>query len=360
MPTILAINPGSTSTKIALFRDEHCAFTESCSHSAAELSAYTTIFSQYELREKTILAVLDKKGVNIEEIDAFVGRGGLLHPVSSGTFLVGGAMLAELEAATYGEHASNLGALLASRLAARLARPAYIVDPVVVDELAPEARLTGHPLLPKVSIFHALNHKAVGRKAAALLGRSYNQLRLIIAHLGGGISVAAHQEGRVVDVNNALNGDGPFSPERSGTLPARALTRLCFSGEFSEREIAQMISGKGGVVAYLGVNDMRQVAARVEAGDAQARLVYLAMASQIAKEIGSMATVLQGRVDAVVLTGGIAWDQPFVELISERVRFIAPLLLFPGEEEMEALALGALRVLRGEEPAQRYDPQPAG
>lgn len=351
---ILAINPGSTSTKIALYEDETCRFAETLSHSADELRPFTTVFSQYAWRQQAIKGVLTQKGVALAEVDAFVGRGGLLRPVTSGTYQVGASMLRQLESAQYGEHASNLGAILAFQLAAVHGRPAFIVDPVVVDELMPEARLTGHPRLPKQSIFHALNHKAVGRKAATQLGKPYDQLNLVIAHLGGGISVAAHARGRVVDVNNALNGDGPFSPERSGTLPARALAGLCFSGELTEKEIARMITGQGGVVAYLGVNDMRQVVARIEAGDETALLVYQAMAGQIAKEIGSMATVLHGKVDAVVLTGGIAYDHRFVALISERVRFIAPLLLFPGEEEMEALALGALRVLHDEEMAKIY------
>lgn len=354
MFTVLAINPGSTSTKIALYQDESALFTTTLHHPAEQIGQYPTIISQYSFRQEAIEAVLSREHVDLAAIDAFVGRGGLLKPIPSGTYLVEPAMLEQLEAAAVGEHASNLGAILARQLASRHAKPAFIVDPVVVDELEPEARLTGHPLLPKTSIFHALNHKAVGRKAAARLGRDYQALNLIIAHLGGGISVAAHRSGRVVDVNNALNGDGPFSPERSGTLPAYALVKLCYSGNYSEKEIAKMITGKGGVVAYLGLNDMRQVERMIEAGDEQAALVYRAMAGQVAKEIGAMATVLHGRVDAILLTGGIAFDGKFTELINERVRFIAPVLIFPGEEEMEALALGALRVLRGEETARHY------
>ncbi len=355
MFTILVINPGSTSTKIALFHDETPVFTASMAHSSQELTPYPSVYSQYAFRRQAILRILEERGVQIGEIDAFVGRGGLLHPVTSGTFQVGETMLTQLEKAEFGEHASNLGAILAYELASLHDRPAYIVDPVVVDELEPEARLTGHPLLPKQCIFHALNHKAVGRKAALQLGKPYEQLNLIIVHLGGGISVAAHRQGRVIDVNNALNGDGPFSPERSGTLPAYGLVKLCFSGNYTEREISKMITGKGGVVAYLGVNDMRQVLAMIDRGDAQALLVYQAMAGQIAREIGSMAAVLSGQVDAVALTGGIAHDDRFTGLIRERVSFIAPVLLFPGEEEMEALALGALRVLRGEEQAKAYE-----
>ncbi len=355
MFTLLVINPGSTSTKIALFRDDTPLFTASLPHSSEELAPFTTIYSQYGFRRQAILKILEEKGIMLEEIDAFVGRGGLLHPVTSGTYRVGLAMLNQLEKADFGEHASNLGAILAHELAAPYGRPAFIVDPVVVDELDPEARLTGHPLLPKQCIFHALNHKAVGRKAAGQLGKPYDALNLIIAHLGGGISVAAHRHGRVVDVNNALNGDGPFSPERSGTLPAKALVRLCFSGRYSEHEISRMITGKGGVVAYLGVNDMRLVTSMIQQGDAKALLVYRTMAGQVAKEIGGMATVLNGEVDAIVLTGGIAYDEEFIGLIRAHVAFIAPVLLFPGEEEMEALALGGLRVLRGEEEAKEYN-----
>lgn len=357
MFTVLAINPGSTSTKIALFRDESVLFTTTLHHPAEQIGQYPTIISQYSFRQEAIETVLNREHVDLATIDAFVGRGGLLKPIPSGTYWVEPVMLEQLEAAVVGEHASNLGAILAHKLASRHGKPAFIVDPVVVDELEPEARLTGHPLLPKTSIFHALNHKAVGRKAAVQLGRDYSQLNLIIAHLGGGISVAAHRQGRVVDVNNALNGDGPFSPERSGTLPAYGLAKLCFSGGYTEKEIAKMITGKGGVVAYLGLNDMRQVERMIEAGDEQAALVYRAMAGQVAKEIGAMATVLQGHIDAILLTGGIAFDGRFIALVRDRIGFIAPVLIFPGEEEMEALALGALRVLRGEETPLHY---PAG
>jgi butyrate kinase len=352
--TILAINPGSTSTKIALFQESSILFAETLPHSAELISQFPTVFSQCDFRQQAIQEILQRREVNLESIDAFVGRGGLLHSIPSGTYLVEEPMLRQLETAEIGEHASNLGAILAQKLASMHSRPAYIVDPVVVDELQPEARLTGHPLLPKQSIFHALNHKAVGRKAADRLGKPYDQLNLVIAHLGGGISVAAHKRGRVIDVNNALNGDGPFSPERSGTLPAGALAKLCFAGKYSEQEIGKMITGKGGIVAYLGVNDMRKVAAMIQAGDDQAELVYRAMAGQIAKEIGSMAAVLRGEVDALVLTGGIAFDSQFIDLICQHVKFIAQILIFPGEEEMEALALGALRVLRGEEEAKHY------
>ncbi len=357
MSTILTINPGSTSTKLALFDDEKLQFAENLHHPAQILSQFPTIFSQLEFRLDAIDKILLQRGMPIQEIDCFVGRGGLIRPIPSGTYLVDARLLADLQAGVMGEHASNLGGILANRLATLHQRPAYIVDPVVVDELQEVARISGHPLLPRISIFHALNHKAVGRKAAQQLQKKYEALNLIVAHLGGGISIAAHDHGRVIDVNNALNGEGPFSPERAGTLPAGELVKLCFSGKYSQREIARMITGEGGMVAHLGTNDMRQVADRAHGGEKKAELLYRAMAYQIAKNIGAMAAVLSGNVDAIVLSGGIAHDRIFITWIEERVRFIAALVTIPGEEEMEALALGALRVLRKEEEAKIYRPE---
>lgn len=360
MHRILVINPGSTSTKIALFENEQELFAQNLHHTSEELAPFANIIAQLPLRLNAIGRFLEKNHIAADSIDAYVGRGGLLHPIASGTYYVNERMIADLERGVLGEHASNLGGLLAQKLAAANDKPAFIVDPVVVDELEALARLSGHPLLPRKSIFHALNHKAVGRKAAAQLGKSYQDLNLIIAHLGGGISVAAHARGRVIDVNNALDGEGPFSPERTGTLPAGDLARLCFSTQYTLKEILKMIVGKGGMVAYLGNNDMRQVVRRIQEGDDQARIVYEAMAYQVAKEIGAMSTVLAGRVDAVVLTGGIAFDATLTGWIRERVSFVAPVLILPGEEEMEALALGALRILSREEPAREYAPSENG
>jgi butyrate kinase len=353
---ILVINPGSTSTKIALFENEQELFAQNLHHSAEELAPFPSIIAQLPLRLQAIERFLEKNNIVLETIDAFVGRGGLLHPIPSGTYYVNERMVADLEAGVSGEHASNLGGLLAQKLAKSNDKPAFIVDPVVVDEMDVSARFSGHPLLPRKSIFHALNQKAIGRKAAAQLGKHYQELNLIIAHLGGGISVAAHAHGRVVDVNNALDGDGPFSPERSGTLPAGDLARLCFSGTYALKEVQKMIVGKGGIVAYLGSNDMRLIVQRIADGDENARAVYHALAYQVAKEIGAMSCVLSGRVDAIVLTGGIAFDNTLTGWIRERVEFIAPVHIIPGEEEMEALALGALRVLCQEEQARPYDP----
>jgi butyrate kinase len=357
---ILVVNPGSTSTKIALFENEQELFAQNLHHSTEELAPFSTIIAQLPLRLQAIERFLEKNSIAPETIDAFVGRGGLLHPIPSGTYYVNERMVADLERGVSGEHASNLGGLLAHRLASRNRKPAFIVDPVVVDEMDAPARFSGHPLLPRKSIFHALNQKAIGRKAAAQIGKKYQELYLVIAHLGGGISVAAHARGRVIDVNNALDGEGPFSPERSGTLPAGDLARLCFSGNYKLVEIQKMIVGKGGIVAYLGSNDMRMVVQRIAEGDESARAVYYALAYQVAKEIGAMSCVLNGKVDAIVLTGGIAFDNTLTGWIRERVAFIAPVYVIPGEEEMEALALGALRVLCQEEQARPYNPVEPG
>ena len=356
MFAILVINPGSTSTKIAMFHDKECAFSYSISHDSDELAVFGTINDQTDFRINAIKTVLHKEKIELERIDAFVGRGGLLKPISSGTFTVDANMLDDLQKGVLGQHASNLGGIIAHRFAEKYSKPAYIVDPVVVDELQDIARLSGHPLLPRKSIFHALNQKSVARQAAATLGKSYESCNLIIAHLGGGISVGAHHNGRVIDVNNALNGEGPFSPERSGTLPAADLVDICFSGKYTRHEIQKMIKGAGGIVGYLGVNDLRKVNKMLEkeGPDSFAHLVYRAMVYQIAKEIGCMAAVLKGKVDAIVLTGGITQDQQIVKLIADYVSFLGVILTIPGEEEMSALAAGALKVLKGEEKAKNY------
>ena len=351
---IFVINPGSTSTKVALYEDECEIFVENLTHSTNDLANFPNISSQYPFRFQAISAILGHREIARESIAAFVGRGGLLRSIPSGTYLVDETMLNDLHAAPLGEHASNLGGILANAFAAAVGKPAFIVDPVVVDELDPVARFSGHPELPRISIFHALNHKAVARKAAAKLGKAYSEVNLIVAHLGGGISIASHKRGKVVDVYNALDGEGPFSPERTGTLPVGALVRLCFSGKYSHQEIQNMVKGQGGIVAYLGINDMREVTRLIQSGNKHAEMVYHAMAYQVAKEIAAHSAVLKGAVDAVVLSGGIAHDQQFVSWIEQRCSFIAPVMVFPGEEEMEALALGALRVLRGEEKAKDY------
>lgn len=354
MLKIMVINPGSTSTKIALYLDEQETFTENIHHTPEDLFDFSNILSQFDFRFKTIQTQLNQNNIDINSVDAFVARGGLLKPIPSGTYVVNEAMIADLKAGVQGEHASNLGALLAAQFASQTKKPAFIVDPVVVDEMDDIARLSGHPQLPRKSIFHALNHKAVGRRAAAELGKRYKDVNLIIAHLGGGISVGAHKRGRVVDVNNALDGEGPYTPERSGTLPAGDLVRLCFSGKYDQKTIYKMIKGKGGIVAYLGVNDMKEVARRIDEGDEFAKKVYHGLAYQLAKQITAISAVLKGDIDGIVLTGGVAYDGTFINWVKERCSFLAPIFVYPGEKEMEALALGALRVLKNKEKAKQY------
>ncbi|SCZ02855.1 butyrate kinase [Alkaliphilus peptidifermentans] len=352
---ILTINPGSTSTKIAIFDNEKPVFEEVLRHSSEEIGKYSNIFGQYEFRKNVILETLNEKGINLTKLAAVVGRGGLLKPITGGTYQVDDNMLKDLKVGVLGEHASNLGGVLAYEIATQLNIPSFIVDPVVVDEMDEVARISGMPEIERKSILHALNQKAVARRAAKDLGKRYDEINLIVAHLGGGISVGAHEKGRVIDVNNALDGEGPFSPERTGGLPVGDLAKLCFSGKYTHAEIKKKITGKGGLVAYLGTNDGRDVVKMMEEGDKNAELVYKAMAYQVSKEIGSCAAVLKGKVDAILLTGGIAYDKIFTGWIKDSVEFISEVMIYPGEDEMIALAEGGLRVLRGEEEAKRYE-----
>ena len=351
---ILVINPGSTSTKVALFSNEQLLFDKKIEHSSEELSVFHKIIDQYEFRLGIILNFLKGKGIDHSALDAVVGRGGLLKPIASGTYRVNEKMLEDLHKGVSGEHASNLGGVLAHGIAEKLYIPSYIIDPVVIDEMKPVARISGIPEIPRISILHTLNQKAVARKAALDLGKNYKKVNFVVAHLGGGISVGIHCKGNIIDVNNALNGEGPFTPERSGGLPVGALVNLCFSGKFTKEEILKKIKGKGGLVAYLNTNDVREVIIRIEQGDKKAKLILEAMAYQIAKEIGAAATVLKGQIDAIILTGGIAYANEFVNMIRDRVSFISLVMVYPGEEEMLALCEGALRVLKGEEVAKIY------
>lgn len=351
---ILVINPGSTSTKVALFSNEQLLFDKKIEHSSEELSVFHKIIDQYEFRLGIILNFLKGKGIDHSALDAVVGRGGLLKPIASGTYRVNEKMLEDLHKGVSGEHASNLGGVLAHGIAEKLYIPSYIIDPVVIDEMKPVARISGIPEIPRISILHTLNQKAVARKAALDLGKNYKKVNFVVAHLGGGISVGIHCKGNIIDVNNALNGEGPFTPERSGGLPVGALVNLCFSGKFTKEEILKKIKGKGGLVAYLNTNDVREVIIRIEQGDKKAKLILEAMAYQVAKEIGAAATVLKGQIDAIILTGGIAYANEFVNMIRDRVSFISLVMLYPGEEEMLALCEGALRVLKGEEVAKIY------
>jgi butyrate kinase len=350
---ILAINPGSTSTKIAIFLGEEKIIGQNISHSTEELAPFPRIIDQHKFREKVILNFLKENKFDVTLLAAVVGRGGLLTPMASGTYLVDDDMVDFLKKNKM-EHASNLGALLASDIARSIHVDAFIVDPVVVDEMADIARITGLPELPRISIFHALNQKAAAREAAKKIAKPYENCRLIVAHLGGGISIGAHLNGKVVDVNNALNGDGPFAPERAGSLPSWSLVELALSGKYDQAALKKKITGKGGIVAHLNINDMRKVEELVKAGDAKATQVFDAMAYNVAKEIGSLAAVLEGRIDAIVLTGGIAFDEYFVKLVRCRVEFLAPLIILPGEDEMTALTQGALRVLSGEEAPKKW------
>jgi len=352
---VLAINPGSTSTKIAIYDNEKEVFEETLRHPSDEINKYDKIFDQYDFRKDVILDTLNEKGINLTKLDAVIGRGGLLKPIQGGTYKVTDNMIEDLKVGVLGEHASNLGGILAHEIAEQLNIPSFIVDPVVVDEMDAVARISGMPELERKSIFHALNQKAVARRAAKEKGKSYNESNFIVAHLGGGISIGAHKDGRVIDVNNALDGEGPFSPERSGGLPVGDLAKVCYAGEIPHGELKKKVKGKGGLVAYLCTNDGREVNKMIDGGDEKAEIVYKAMAYQVSKEIGMCAAVLKGKVDAIILTGGIAYDKKFINWISESVEFISEVIVYPGEDEMTALAEGGLRVLRGEEEAQIYD-----
>lgn len=351
---ILTINPGSTSTKIGVYDNERSIFEKTIRHDSQIINNFERVIDQYSLRKETILETLHEEGINISRLSAVVGRGGLLRPIEGGTYAVNDAMLEDLRIGYSGEHASNLGGILAFEIATQLNIQSFIVDPVVVDEMEPIAKISGFAQFERKSIFHALNQKAVARRVANDLNKKYEELNIVVTHMGGGITVGVHKNGRVIDVNNGLHGEGPFSPERAGTVPAGDLVSMCFSGEYYADEIMKKIVGKGGLVGYLGTNDAITVEKMVESGDEKAKLVYDAMAYQIAKEIGAASTVLNGEVDAIILTGGLAYGKQFVEKITDRISWIADVVVHPGENELQALAEGALRVLRNEEEAKSY------
>lgn len=354
MTRLLIINPGSTSTKIAVFDDENSIFEETLRHSVEEISRFDKIYDQYEFRKNIIVKALEKNSISIDSLDGVVGRGGLLKPIEGGTYEVNDKMLEDLKVGYLGEHASNLGGIIAYEIAKEIGKSSFIVDPVVVDEMQDVARISGLKEIERKSIFHALNQKAVARRHANKLGKKYEGLNLIIAHLGGGVSVGAHEKGKVIDVANALDGEGSFSPERSGSLPVGDLMKLCFSGKYTLDEVKKMLKGNGGMVSYLNTNDAREVSERAKNGDKYAELIYNAMAYQVAKEIGACAAVLKGKVDGILITGGIAYDKEFTSWVEERVKFISDVTVYPGEDELMALAEGGLRVLRGEEEAKLY------
>ena len=350
----LIINPGSTSTKIGVFEDETLLFEETLRHSTEEIAQYASIVDQKDFRKQIILDLLAKKNFDINSLQVIVGRGGMLKPIPGGTYAVSDELLEDLKIGKQGQHASNLGGILAREIGDSIGVPSYIVDPVVVDELMPIARYSGVPELPRTSVFHALNQKAVAKRYAKEKGVSYDSLNLIVVHMGGGVSVGAHEKGRVVDVFNALDGDGAFSPERAGAVPSGALIKMCFSGQYTEKEVYKKIVGNGGFNAYLGTNDMRDVAKMVADGDAHADEVREAFILQVCKNIGSMSCVLKGKVDQIIVTGGIAYNKDVVDKMEERAGFIAPFTVYPGEDELLALTQGALRVMNGEEEAMKY------
>lgn len=355
---ILAINPGSTSTKIAVYHNTRPVFLRTISHNPEQLEQYDNIANQFELRHDAILYELDQARITRKEIEIVIGRGGLLKPLKSGVYSINDEMRNDLLMGAQGEHASNLGGLIADAIAAKIpGARAFIADPVVVDEMHEVARFTGHPLFRRHSIFHALNQKATGRAYARLLNKKYEDLNLVVAHLGGGISVGAHYQGRIIDVNQALDGEGPFSPERTGSLPMGELAAWCLNGSHTLSEIKHTLSGQGGYIAYFGTNNAYEIELMARDGDEKARTLQDAMAYQIGKEIGAYAAVLHGKIDAIILTGGMAHNTAIVEYIKSMVSFIAPVVIYPGEDEMHSLAMNAFLVAKGELMPKEYSPE---
>ena len=350
----LVINPGSTSTKIGLFEDETLLFDETLRHSTEEISQYASIIDQKDFRKDIIVNFLKEKDFDINSLDVIVGRGGMLKPIPSGTYAVSDNLLEDLKVGVSGQHASNLGGILAREIGDSIGVPSYIVDPVVVDEMEDVARVSGVPEIQRKSVFHALNQKAVAKRYAKETGKPYEDMNLIVVHLGGGVSVGPHKNGKIIDIFNALDGDGAFSPERAGGVPSGALIKMCFSGEYTEKEVYKKIVGNGGFNAHLGTNDMREVLKMINAGDEKAKLVKDAFIYQLSKNIGAMASVLKGKVDAIIVTGGIAYNQIVVDELKDYCGWIAPFVVYPGEDELLALVQGGLRVLNGEEKAMEY------
>ena len=350
----LIINPGSTSTKIGVFEDETLLFEETLRHSTEEIAQYASIVDQKDFRKEIIVNLLNEKNFDIKSLNMVVGRGGMLKPIPGGTYAVTDDLLEDLKIGKQGQHASNLGGILAREIGDSIGVPSFIVDPVVVDEMMPIARYSGVPELPRTSVFHALNQKAVAKRYANEIGKAYTDLNLIVVHMGGGVSVGAHKNGRVIDIFNALDGDGAFSPERAGSVPSGALVKMCFSGKYTEKEVYKKLVGNGGFNAYMGTNDMRDVEKAVLSGDKNAEEIRDAFILQVAKDIGSMACVLEGKVDQIIVTGGIAYDKGVVAGLKERAQWIAPFTVYPGEDELLALVQGGLRVVNGVEEAMKY------
>ncbi len=352
MKRILAINPGSTSTKIAVYENETRVFTKSIEHTSEEIAQFDKITDQYKFRRELISQTLREAGQPLD-FDAVVGRGGLAKPVEGGVYIIDQQMCDEMRTCLH-QHACDLGCILAFDIANAIGVPSYVADPGVVDELCDYARISGSPLMERICIWHALNQRAIARRYAKQIGRRYDELNLIVCHLGGGISVAAHHHGRAIDANNALNGEGPFSPERAGSLPACDLIRLCYSGRYTEEQLMKRIAGHAGLTAHLGTNDVREIISRINEGDEHARLILDAMIYHVAKAIASEGAVLFGQVDAILLTGGMAYSDYVIDRLKPRIEYLAPVHVFPGEDEMEALAINALGVLQGEIEAKKY------
>lgn len=353
---ILVINPGSTSTKMAVYEDENPVLLRNISHTAEELSHFDAITEQQDFRRQLVLDELKRSNIPLQ-FDAVIGRGGLVRPIAGGVYEINQSMLDDtLHGCVMHNHACNLGCLIAHEIASSIPGcRSFIADPGVVDELSPLARISGSPLMPRICIWHALNQRAIARRYAQGIGKSYEDLNLIICHLGGGISVAAHEHGRAIDANNALDGEGPFSPERAGSLPAADLIRLCFSGKYNEKQLLKRIAGKAGLTAHLGTNNMREIIERIKKGDKQAQLIVDAMLYHTAKQIASEGAVLCGKIDAILLTGGMAHSDYVVSELRRRIGFLAPVYIFPGEDEMGALAVNALLVLQGKQEALVYE-----
>lgn len=350
----LIINFGSTSTKIAVFENAKEVFKESISHSTEELSAFPDVWDQAEFREEKILSTLKEKNIELESLDGIAVRGGALKPIPSGVYVLNEEMIADMRSGKYGEHPSNIGNKLAYMLGQKLGIPAIVADPPVTDEMCTLAKYSGIKGLDRVSSFHALNHKRTARKLAKELGTEYEKLNLIVIHMGGGVSVGAHEKGLVIDVNNSLDGDGPFSPERAGTVAASDVINMCFSGKYTRKDMFKMVKGNGGLMSYLNTNSGIEVEKRIDNGDEYALEVYEAMAYHIAKDIGAAATVLKGKVDAILLIGNLAYSERLVNWVKERVGFLAPIYVKPGENEMLSLAENSLRFLNGEVEAKKY------
>lgn len=354
---ILAVNPGSTSTKIAFYEDENRLWSRSIEHSRESLAAYPSVYDQFEMRKELVLSAIEDEGVAPSDLSAVVGRGGLLPPVHAGAYRVNELMIETLRERPVNEHASNLGAAIADAIARPLGIPAFIYDPVTVDEMEPIARITGLPEMRRPGQGHNLNMRAAALRYASGESKEYKNLNLIVAHLGGGITLSLHRNGRMIDMIS--DDEGPFSPERAGGLPGFQLIRMATSGQYDYQTLMKKVQRQGGITAHLGTSDIREVERKIDEGDEKAALILEAMAHNVAKNIGKLAVVVRGEVDAIILTGGIAASKRIVDWIEERVAFIAPVAVFPGENEMEALALGALRVLRGEERADEYTESPS-